>query len=69
VAAWVTKLVRPTRTEGASATPTLRGVTIQAVLYVHHLEPLAAFYRVWIGLGPAETGDGYGELRADGLVL
>jgi predicted enzyme related to lactoylglutathione lyase len=32
-------------------------------------EPLAAFYRECIGLTPAETGDGYRELRADGLVL
>lgn len=52
-----------------SATSTLCGVTIQAVLYVRHLEPLAAFYRECIGLTPAEAGDGYRELRADGLVL
>lgn len=44
-------------------------VTTQAALYVHDLEPLATFYRECIGLTPAETGDGYRELLADGLVL
>jgi len=44
-------------------------VTTQAVLYVHDLEPLAAFYRECIGLTLAEAGDGYLELRADGLAL
>jgi predicted enzyme related to lactoylglutathione lyase len=44
-------------------------VTSQAVLYVRDLELLAVFYRECIGLAPAETGDGYRELRADGLVL
>lgn len=53
----------------ALPTSTLPAVTTQAVLYVHDVERLVAFYRECIGLTAGETGDGYGELRADGLVL
>jgi predicted enzyme related to lactoylglutathione lyase len=44
-------------------------VPSQAVLYVRGLDALEAFYRECVGLTPGETGEGYCELRADGLVL
>jgi catechol-2,3-dioxygenase len=41
----------------------------EAILYVADLDVMAAFYRECIGLKAVDHGDGYCELRADGMTL
>jgi catechol 2,3-dioxygenase-like lactoylglutathione lyase family enzyme len=44
-------------------------VASEAVFYVRELDPMVAFYVRRLDLSPADAGDGYQGLRADGFTV